>query len=75
VGDVLGGTTPCGAPARAVPRPGSRGAGRALPHHREKGLVNPLAAFQQRREERPVAQLQDPLFRFLADSSRHMTGL
>lgn len=29
-------------------------------HHREQGLVDPLAAFEQGREERAGAQLRDP---------------
>jgi hypothetical protein len=31
-----------------------------LHHHREQRLINPPAAFQQRREERPSPQLGDP---------------
>lgn len=31
-----------------------------LHHDREPGLVNPAATLQQRREERSLAQLQDP---------------
>jgi hypothetical protein len=31
-----------------------------LHHHREQRLVDPAAAFQQRREERSLSQLRDP---------------
>ena len=31
-----------------------------LHHHREQGLIDPAAALQQRREERPGPQLRDP---------------
>lgn len=32
----------------------------SLHHHREQGLIDPAAALQQRREERPRPQLRDP---------------